>query len=290
MKIAYLIIVHHEFEHFRRLLKAVQHSQIDLYIHVDKKCETPIDAIFENIPLSDNTYILEDRVDVAWGGYGITAATLNLLEAAMGNDTYDYFFLLSGQDFPLCSSEYILRYMHNNRGREFIEHFPLPDYVNWAENGGKDRYEYFWPIEEMGFSMATAFVKAQQTENVCRSFPAALKPYGGSNWFAISLPCVEYLFQFLNENTSVLTFFRYTKLPEELMIQSIVLNSPFREKVVNNNLRYIDWCTGPGFPRVLDESDLSTLLASGCLFARKFSKATSNSLIDIIEDLLPQRD
>ena len=37
-------------------------------------------------------------------------------------------------------------------------------------------------------------------------------------------------------------------------------------------LRYIDWSTGPNYPRILDESDFIKIKDSNCLFGRKFNE------------------
>lgn len=40
----------------------------------------------------------------------------------------------------------------------------------------------------------------------------------------------------------------------------------------NMALRYIDWKTGPQYPRVLNENDFDKIKNSNCLFARKFDE------------------
>ncbi|MEL9477475.1 core-2/I-branching enzyme, partial [Escherichia coli] len=41
--------------------------------------------------------------------------------------------------------------------------------------------------------------------------------------------------------------------------------------MINDALRYIDWTTGPEYPRMLNEKDIEQIKKSGCIFARKFS-------------------
>jgi hypothetical protein len=53
---------------------------------------------------------------------------------------------------------------------------------------------------------------------------------------------------------------------------------------VNDDLRYTDWrYRNGGIPAYLDESDLSAILGSGALFARKVSSDISGRLLDGID-------
>ena len=68
-------------------------------------------------------------------------------------------------------------------------------------------------------------------------------------------------------------------VPDEIFFQTLVLNSPHRDSVVDANLRYIDW---PG-PRVLRADDLDALLGSGMLFARKFDETVDAEILDLLD-------
>jgi hypothetical protein len=48
------------------------------------------------------------------------------------------------------------------------------------------------------------------------------------------------------------------------------MNSPYRERVINNNYRYVDWSEQKAHPKVLDTGDFDKLKESSMMFARKF--------------------
>jgi Core-2/I-Branching enzyme len=77
-------------------------------------------------------------------------------------------------------------------------------------------------------------------------------------------------------------FFEHVFVPDELFFQTLVLNSPHRDSVVDANLRYIDWSTTPG-PKVLRTDDLEALLGSGMLFARKFDETVDAEILDLLD-------
>ena len=57
------------------------------------------------------------------------------------------------------------------------------------------------------------------------------------------------------------------------------MNSPFKEKVINDDIRYIDWTTGPEYPRTLTLDDFTKVRESNALFARKFSLTKDYAII-----------
>ena len=92
--------------------------------------------------------------------------------------------------------------------------------------------------------------------------------------------------QYTQQHPEFLRRFHYSFCAEELYFQTLLCNSEYRDCLVDDNLRYIDWSKGRGStPVVLDMRDYDTLKASPCLFARKFDVA-SHDLILKIKDCL----
>jgi hypothetical protein len=62
------------------------------------------------------------------------------------------------------------------------------------------------------------------------------------------------------------------------------MNSPFRDRVIRSNLRYMDWKRGSGGrPAFLDADCVEPALASGGLFARKVGSASSQEFLDAVD-------
>lgn len=111
MKIAVLCQCHKNAAQVNRLINALQYGDVfDFYIHVDKKS-----SIDKSIACSNNVVVLPDdkRVNVLWGDITQVEATLSLIRATYGKH-YDYYWLISGQDFPIKSPEYIVEYLSQN--------------------------------------------------------------------------------------------------------------------------------------------------------------------------------
>lgn len=65
------------------------------------------------------------------------------------------------------------------------------------------------------------------------------------------------------------------------------MNSPFRNDVVNDCLRYVDWERGK--PYTFSDEDFDLLMSSNNLFARKFDYSKNPEIVDHIFNELRSR-
>jgi hypothetical protein len=116
--------------------------------------------------------------------------------------------------------------------------------------------------------------------SVKRSLPEGLEPFHGSAHWCLSRRCLEYVIAY---DPRAIKFFRWSSSPDEALFQTILMSSPLATTVVNDDLRYVDWSEGGPSPRVLTSYDLDRLLASHCLFARKFDPRVDPDIIDSLD-------
>ena len=69
---------------------------------------------------------------------------------------------------------------------------------------------------------------------------------------------------------------------DELFVQTIAMNSPYRQNIANDSLRYIDW--EHGFPYSFTAEDYSLLMNSDKLFARKFDEKKDFQIVARIRE------
>ncbi|WPV65516.1 beta-1,6-N-acetylglucosaminyltransferase [Chitinophaga sp. LS1] len=281
MRIAYLITAYRDFDHLSRLIEKILTPETEIFVHIDAKIEYNLSIALKD---NDRVHILEDRFLVTWGGFNLTLAFMALMSECRASGTYDQVFLISGADFPLVSNDEISAFVAANKDLIFLEYFEIP-YAKWTgSNGGIDRYELEWPVDDIGKDTAEEYAWQQKEAGIRRAFPAGLKPYGGSCWWTMPSAVLEYLCDYFTDNFDwIYPYFRTVLLADEILIPTVIMNSPYKRKVINNNLRYIDWVTGPASPKILTMDDLPLLKASGCLFARKFIPAIDSEVIDQLE-------
>ncbi len=84
--------------------------------------------------------------------------------------------------------------------------------------------------------------------------------------------------------------FKGAKAPDEMVIQTIAMNSNFRDKIYDENnlqngsMRKIDWARGK--PYTWQTQDFDELINSPYMFARKFDETKDKEIIDKLYNFL----
>ncbi|MDD3036333.1 beta-1,6-N-acetylglucosaminyltransferase [Bacteroides sp.] len=277
MRHAFLLIAHNEFQLLKILLSMLDDERNDIFLHIDKKVD--MESLNKDMFILKHArlYILEQRIDVRWGDISVVKVELLLLETARMKGPYDYYHLLSGVDLPIKSQDYIHEFFEKNKGYEFVAYSQgeanLKD-LEWKMS----KYHLFtryYKIPPRFFRkkierFRRKFLKFQEKYHYSR--PNEIDFKKGSNWVSISDDLVTVL---LDKKNFIFKRFKYVCCSDEIFIHSILWNSPLKDKIykvnreAGNGIRAIDWNRGD--PYVWRMEDLSLLLESDDLFARKFS-------------------
>lgn len=276
MKLAHLILAHNQPAQLERLIKRLAHPDADVYIHLDKK--TPGQQ-FEHLQKLPNVFFVHNRVKVYWGSYNIVQATLNAFkEILQSGKTYAFVNLLSGQDYPLTSAVNIHKFLRANEGKAFMNYLRFdPD---WTEALPRIQEYHLNNLQVKGRYIIQKLINTILPK---RTLPNGLIPVGRSQWFTIPVDCVRYIGDYWENQPKLRRFIKLTWAPDEFIFQTILYNSEYKSKMVNNDLRYIDWSGGGVSPKTLTMADAEQLLASGKLFARKFDQDKDSVILDLLD-------
>ena len=101
-------------------------------------------------------------------------------------------------------------------------------------------------------------------------------------WLNLNIDAVEFIFQYIEKHPEYMPRFDYTRLSDELFFHSILLGNDFeqKDKIVCDDMRFVDWETGPQYPRVFTITDLDRLSSTKNFFARKFDCSIDNQIIE----------
>ncbi len=97
VKIAYLVLAHHDPIHLERLVNAINYKA-RVFIHLDRKTNN---VKYSHIADMNSVDFIVEREKVYWGGPSQVKAILNLMKAALKKVTLEKFthlVLLSGSD------------------------------------------------------------------------------------------------------------------------------------------------------------------------------------------------
>jgi hypothetical protein len=278
MKLAHLILAHSKQPQLERLVKRLQHANCDIYIHVDKKVS--MDE-FHDLQKNDNVFFISKRIIVEWGNYNMIEATLNSFEEILSKDiTYNHINLLSAQDYPLKGAAEIQDFLFSNADKTYMRSYSIPD--EWDEPIARlTQYnfgDYKFPGKHKLQALANSLLPNRKT-------PANLKMYGRSQWFTITPVCARYVIDYLKTNKQIRRFFKHTWACDELVFQTVLLNSPLKHTIVNDHLRYIKFKRGDSRPKTLTITDAPDMIASGKLYARKFDCNVDQKILDHLDSL-----
>jgi hypothetical protein len=232
----------------------------------------------------NNNFFTTYRPKNAWGQFPIINATLDSMNV-FASFNFDYFINLSGQCYPLKSVDLIKEFF-KSKNFAYMEHFAMPkdSPKSWGKRGGLNRIEYSYyrnPFHIWKSHSPMEFIKLPRLH---KRLPYNLQPYGGSSYFCLPKKHINFVLGYLKNKSNLIDFFRHTINVDEIFFQTILMNSPLKDTVINDNLRYIDWSKkGKPLPAVLTIDDVDLLLNSQKLFARKFDIEVDQQILDSID-------
>jgi len=283
-----MIMAHNQWTLLIHLLKALDYEYNDLYLHLDKKMgDVDYSQLYSQLKYA-KLYILTNRLDVTWGNYSQIQCEMNLLAEAT-KTKHLYYHLMSGVDFPLKSQQNIHAFFRENYGTEFVQFEAKKIDKKIQQRVSKYHFNTKRLDDKTLFDrivyriLMTLQLRVNRIQNTDIIFQK------GANWFSITEELAKYV---LGKQDVIEKWFRYTLCGDEMFLQTIVFNSPFREKIAKNNfcdnnetiLYCIDWTRGK--PYEYTEEDYNYLIDSGMLFARKFNWEKDYRIILKLLDLV----
>jgi len=279
MRIAHLVITYTNPLQTERMIRRMAHAQFDFYIHVDKKMDIAGHLYLAKMP---NVYFIKDRVNVVWGGYNTVEAIFRSIKEIFNKGIqYDYIHLMSGQDYPIKTAPCIYQFFEENAGKEFLE---LEHFDDWADEAYPRITEYH--LTNYHFPGRYYVQKLMNKLLPTRESPIKMEFYGSSMFWALSSPCLKSIITLMDNNPRFRRFMQFTWGSDEFLFQTLVMNSSFKQQVVNNNLLYLDRVKGAPHPNILTNNHLQELMGSDKLFARKFDLAKDASILGSIDKYL----
>lgn len=283
MKIVNIIMAYKDPQQIERMISAMTHPDFYFYIHLDKKIPVEPFLYLENLP---RVRLIAERMLCNWGGYSFVKAVLNSLAQVLADgQNYDFYNLMSGQDFPVKPIAEIAGFYSANIGKSFISYDEDPKKEWWSH--ARSRYEsyHFTDLAFPGRYRLQFLINKVLPK---RNFPLKIKLYGSSvsSWWSLSLQSAKYLVDFSKKNTRLQSFMNFTWGADEFYYATVLMNSPMRGSMVNDNLRLITWQTGSPNPRILTRMDMKTIAGTEKLFARKFDVNLDSEVFGLIEQKL----
>lgn len=291
-KHAYLIMAHNDFYILKRQLQLLDDERNDFYIHIDKKVKNfNIDELRTLVKKSKIYFV--PRLDIRWGDFSQIQCELLLMKYA-SIKRYAYYHLLSWVDLPLKTNDYIHAFFEQNGGIEYV-HFcdmkkntPVKERISMYHfmrlRTAKSKL-----IRYIGIGLNKFINWIFYQLNLRRKWDDSMELAYGAQWFSVTHDFIKYV---ISKEDWIKRYFKHTVCGDELFIQTILLNSKFKEnlfiKELNSDylacVRSIDWKRGN--PYVWRNEDYEELMQGAHLYARKFSTKIDKEIVDRIYNYL----
>lgn len=290
LRVAFVILGYKNPAQIRILIEHLIHPDHLFFIHIDKRVD--IHPFKEELRKFSDRIFWVKRETSYWGSYQCVNALLNGLREAIAYEKvrFDYFIHISGQDFPLKSPDFINRTLSQYFPTNFINVIPFP-MKSW-ENGGMDRLRHiklFWKGRRIILhpNVKNWGLKALYTllSGIFNQIDKGKTFYGGEFYFMMHRNGVERLLSNIKKNPIFFYRMKYVTLPEEIIIQTLLMMDNEAEKLLisEDRFRYIDWETGQKSPKEMDHREIINLLNSPYLFGRKFIITNPNFKVSFNE-------
>lgn len=273
-KHAFLLMAHNNIDILRLLIKQLDNPNVDIFLHIDKKSDILIDDI-RDIDLKFSEVYVFKKNKVYWAHLSQVTCEIFLLKEALEKDNYIYYHLLSGSDMLIKPIDELIEFFNKNGSLEYV-HFESNDIslkkAQWINN----YYVFQKFIRKNKTAKVLNFIvlQLQYILRINRNKTNKIKFSTGSNWFSITNEFAEYVVKKLD---FIHKTFKFTRSPDEFFIQTILMNSKFRNTLFYSKfddnyksiLRYIDWDRGNPYNFTIEDYD--EILKSNMFIARKIT-------------------
>ena len=312
VQVCYYLQTHTRAAQVTRLVELIKHGSPDCVVLISH------DAAWPPLDVARLEAMPGVHVFIEPGGYGDFSHLDRYFAAVDWLDThgveYDWLENISGQDYPLFPIAEIERTLAQAEVDGYLLYAPVfPDRTPPGADAGAGRqlcdpsdaamryqYRHWWvgkptaarqrwlrplmavnlvqPWVRLSLAFSTVGLRRRRTiftdEFVC---------YGGWFFCTLSAACVRYARDFARENPTVIAFLRTVQAPEEVFLQTVLVNSG-KFSFEPDSKRYIDMTSSRNnHSKTLGIADLDAMLASGAHWARKFDPERDEAVLDVLD-------
>ena len=297
MKLAYIITAHKNPEQLVRLVERLNADGATFFVHVDRRTDVQTYCrMVDGLRHLSNVHFMKKRFKCHYMTLfsAVQAVLQGIREMLQKNVAFDYLIYLTGQDYPIKTNAQIEAFLQDAGGLSYMAYLPLP--FEGLHPAGARIIQNASRIECWHLHLFNQYIRLPLRQRSRfgralnlfvpkkRRFPMGFRPYGGWAYWCLARQHVEYIHSFIKLHPAFVRFFRFVKSADEICFQSILLNSRFKDQIINDDLRYVDWTTEDCHPKLLRREDLGKLIDSPKLFARKFDLQLDAQVLNLIDE------
>ncbi|HWL14024.1 MAG TPA: beta-1,6-N-acetylglucosaminyltransferase [Opitutus sp.] len=296
MSLAFLILAHKNPRQVERLFRAIHRPEDVVVLHFDRRAPAALHELGRQLARAHrNVHLLRPQT-ILWGGYRMAAVQIQAMAAALRADgRWHHFINLTGQDFPIKPVAALDAHLAANPESNYVSWFDPVFTPLWSNARDRMRFYYLeWPWLERVLRIPGAGRRIRRLlgwQNRLPHLPRYTRRwpdfryYGGANHVILSRAGAAYLAHD-PEAQRITRWLSHAAHANEIVFQTVLLNSPLAATIVNGHLREIDFPPNRPHPRTFREADLDRLRQSPAYFARKFDDTVDSAILDRLAEHL----
>ena len=299
-KIGFIILSHANPPHLLRLTRTLQrmYDNPPIVCHHD----------FSQSSLSPNEFpanvrFVSPHERTRWGQFPVVTASLRALDLLYSSASPDWFFLLSGSDYPTMRSDKVVEDLTSSGMDAFLDFreaprtppstpYPDPENPTLRHFVSPGNMKIAWNCY-VGFNAWVPLIRKGPRLGryiVYLPFEAWGSPFGrqfkcfyGDHWFSGNQKVADILLNPTEKHVELSRHLRWRVVPEECYYHSVLANTP-NLRIDKATRRFSEWLGGGAHPQILGLDDLPAIVSSNAHFARKFAPASP--VLDEIDRML----
>lgn len=318
MKTAYLIVCHKNPRQVARLVDQLKTGDGDIFIHMDSRMSEEACAQLRALCEDDRCRFIQSRMHGELDDGSFVHIVMRCIHQASRREAedarhYDYYAVLSGQDYPIRPVRWIEQQLSAAYPTPILDCTRLAR-GNWVTrkfdmNGRLIRYRETAARTKKGLPRRVSQVicliwrkklRLEGRTTGQRLTRRGIAQFGGSAWWILPDALVKELYNAYEGNSEVIRLLlSETYTPEETFVQTMAMQTSFAAKIhlnapgeTDQNCKtYADFGGKSGrklvdHPYILTCNDFDRLRSSDYWFARKFDENADREILDRIDNEL----
>lgn len=219
-----------------------------------------------------------------------------------GKQPFDRFVIMTGQDYPLMSNKEIIKAYEEQPNKIYMTG------MNLTRRGTKKIKEKFTvyhlfrdlPFRNPKIKQAFSFsartlmriLPVRKCDHISYPNGGIWDVYQASGYMSLPHDVARLVHDNLNENQILMKYFKYSFVPEEYVIPTIIFNSKYKNQATEwkdsykglNRLSALEEFHYGDAIKVYTETDFGYLVSCGKMFARKLETGKSDKLMDLLDE------
>jgi hypothetical protein len=292
-----------------RLVRTIRASSPGAFILVHHDWNvSPLDT--DAVRAVGECHVIRGATRVDWGRFNMLYPTMRSLEWLVDHRDFDWFVLLSGQDYPVQPLAGIERSLASTPYDGFVES-TVVERASWLVGPSRYLYQYYELPKFRGWQRLRHFIDCHAQSMRARGrtprilipgrkdpgFHIGIRPldspfggdfrcYVGSAWWTINRRCVDYLVRTWRRRLDLHRHYIRTLFAATESYPQTVLRNNRQLNLRNDDVRYVGWNDHreTGHPDVLGAKDFEAITTSGDHFARKFDDREDGRILDMLDE------